>query len=521
MYNILIKNGTILDGTGKPGYKADIGIKNGLITEIAPELNEKKAELVFNARDQFVTPGFIDIQNHSDSYWTLFEQPEQTSLLAQGITTIVVGNCGASLAPITTPDTLKAFQKWHPLTGVNVNWASFEEMLNTLAQVQKGVNVASLVGHATLRRGLIGDQARNAKPEEIKIMGNLLSQALSEGALGMSMGLVYAHEVDSNTEELINLSKHLKDTGKYLSVHLRSEGGAILDAIDEVIDIAARCQIPVKISHLKIRERKNWHLFDRVMSKLENAYHQGIDISFDVYPYSSSWSVLYTYLPRWSYEGGRSQILKRLAIGIDRRKIIDYMKEQQYDYKNMIVATAENNPTFVGKSVQDIANTQNLPGEEALLNIVSATQAQVIVFDHNLFDENVELFLSSPLSMISTDGAGYNSETQDQLVHPRCFGTMPAFLKMIREKKIMKWEYAIQKITSEPARLMGLSNRGRISKDAAADIVIFDPMNISDVASYDHPFRYPRGINTVLVNGKVAWAENAFQGAFGGVIRKV
>jgi N-acyl-D-amino-acid deacylase len=275
----------------------------------------------------------------------------------------------------------------------------------------------------------------------------------------------------------------------------------------------------VKISHMKVRDRKNWHNFDRVINKLESAYHQGLDVSFDVYPYSSSWSVLYTYLPRWAYEGGRREILKRIALPTERRKVLDYLKEQQYDYKNMIVATAETNTGFIGKSVMEIATNQNCSSEEALLNVIAATQAQVIVFDHNLNEEHVELFVSSPLSIISTDGAGYNSDPS-QLVHPRCFGTMPAFLRMVREKKIMKWEQAIKKITSEPARLLGLGNRGKIDKDAAADLVIFDPMTVSDAATYSHPFQYPLGISKVLVNGRVSWAEEKFESSNGIVVRR-
>jgi N-acyl-D-amino-acid deacylase len=519
MYDILIQNGTVIDGTGKSAIQADVAIQSGVIAEIAPGLNPKKAQKVINAKDHYVTPGFIDIQNHSDSYWTLFDQPEQKSLLAQGITSIVIGNCGASLAPLSNAETLKTFQKWHTLTGINVNWSSFSELLEVLNGMPKGVNVASLVGHATLRRGLLGDQPRNARPEEIKIMENLLMVALNEGGMGMSMGLVYAHEVDSTTEELIKLTAHLKDKKKYLSVHLRSEGGAILDAIDEVIDLAARCEIPVKISHLKVRDKKNWHNFDRVINKLENAYHQGIDVTFDVYPYNSSWSVLYTYLPRWSYEGGRKEILRRLASKTDRRKILDHLKEQQYNYNNITIATAESNTGFIGKNIQQISSNQNVSNEEALMNVIAATQAQVIGFDHNLNDENVELFLSSPLSIIATDGAGYNAETE-HLVHPRCYGTMPAFLKLVRERKLMRWEQAIRKITSEPARLLGSEDRGVLAKNKAADVVVFDPLSVADLATYEHPFRHPQGINSVLVNGQVAWSENELQGMHGKVIRR-
>jgi N-acyl-D-amino-acid deacylase len=519
MYDILIQNGTVIDGKSKSAYAADVAVSDGVIVEIAKKLNPKKARRVIDAKDHYVTPGFIDIQNHSDSYWTLFDQPEQKSLLAQGITSIVIGNCGSSLAPLSSPDTLKTIQKWHNLAGINVNWGSFGEFLQMLEAQPKGVNVASLVGHGTLRRGLIGDQPRQATPDEIRAMEKLLVSSLAQGGMGMSMGLIYAHEVDSTTEELLKLSSHLKDEQKYLSVHLRSEGAAVLDAIDEVIDLATRCKIPVKISHLKVRDQKNWHNFDRIINKLETAYHQGVDVTFDVYPYSSSWSVLYTYLPRWAYEGGRLEIMRHLTLPTDRRKILDYLKEQQYGYDKIVVATASSSSGLLGKSLREIAINQNTSNEEALMNMIAATNAQVIVFDHNLSYEHVELFLSSPLSIIATDGAGYNAETPE-LVHPRCFGTMPAFLSMVRDKKIMRWEQAIAKITREPARLLGLADRGVLAKDTAADIVIFDPLGVSDQATYEHPFRNPSGISTVLVNGQVAWDANGYAGSFGEVIRR-
>ncbi len=519
MYDILIQNGTIIDGTGKSAFQGDVAINNGLIYQIGQSLNPKKAAKIINANGKYVAPGFIDIQNHSDSYWTLFDQPEQKSLLAQGITTIIMGNCGSSLAPLASPEVLKTIQKWHNLTGINVNWSSFGELLEVLSHMPKGVNVGSLIGHATLRRGLLGDQPRNAKPDEIKVMQNLLGQALDEGGMGMSMGLMYAHEVDSTTEELVKLASLLKKQNKYLSVHLRSEGSAVLDAVDEAVDLATRCEIPVKISHMKIRGKKNWHNFDRLINKLETAYHHGVDISFDVYPYSSSWSVLYTYLPRWAYEGGRSEILKRIALPTERRKILDHLKQQEFEYENLIVATADATSGLIGKNMIEIAANQNCSKEEAILNVLTATQAQVVVFDHNFNDEQVELFVSSPLSIISSDGAGYNFD-QKHLVHPRCFGSMPAFLKMVREKKVMKWEHAIKKMTSEPARLLGLNTRGVINENAVADIVIFDPKLVQDTATYKHPYQYPLGISDVLVNGHVAWSENALQGMYGSIVRR-
>ncbi len=518
MYDILIKNGTVIDGTGSPGKILDVAVEKSKIVEVAASITGQALQTI-DAKNKFVTPGFIDIQNHSDSYWTLFDQPEQKSFLSQGITSIIIGNCGASLAPLLNQESIKTIQKWHNLSGINLNWASMPEFLQMLKAKSFGVNVGTLVGHSTLTRGLLGDQIRKLTLDEVKILDKTLRDALDAGALGLSMGLVYAHEVNSSLPELRAITANLKPANKYLSVHLRSEGSQILDSIDEVIDLASFHQIPIKISHLKIRNKNNWHLFDQVVSKLEIAYHQGVKISFDVYPYDTSWSVLYTYLPKWAYEGGRSHILEAIAGDMSRRKILDYLRDQNQDFKNLIVSDAWGNSNFVGKTIGQIAENQNVSIENAVLNIISAAKAQVMVFDHNLSAEQVELFCASPLSMIATDGAGYLGKSS-VLAHPRNFGAMPRFLKMVREKKMLKWESAIKKLTMEPASLLRISDRGVIAKNNKADIAIFDPQTVTDKADYVNTELLSEGIDAVLVNGKMAYKNKQIFSLNGQVIKR-
>ncbi len=518
MYDILIKNGTVVDGLGNALKRADVAIEDGRIAAIEPGIKAKAAQII-DATDRFVSPGFIDIQNHSDSYWTILDQPDQFSLISQGITTIIMGNCGASLAPLLTAESIKAVQKWHNLTGVNIDWVTMAEFLQYLSNTKLGVNVGTLVGHATLRRGLIGDKLRALDNAELKVINKSLTEALEQGAFGMSMGLVYAHEVNSSELELQQLTDNLRPSQKYLSVHLRSEGGHILESVDEVIDLASHVGVPIKISHLKIRGQKNWHLFDRLMSKLEVAYHQGLNISFDVYPYDTSWSVLYTYLPKWAYEGGRAQIMKMIGDKMSRRKILDFLKDQSYDFGNIVISEATNGKNFIGKNLRQIAQNQSVSPEEATLNVLAATGAQCTVFDHNLSDEHAELFCASPLSFIATDGAGYSLSNQD-LIHPRCFGTFPKFLSMVREKQMLKWEHAIKKLTSDPAKLLGITNRGVITTKYQADLVIFDPKSVKDKADYQNPNTASEGINYVIVNGKVAYDSKEILNLNGRVIKR-
>lgn len=517
MYDILLKNGEILDGTGKrPKFAADIAITDGKISEVGANIPIAKARTTIDATNKLIAPGFIDIQNHSDSYWTLFDQPQQLSLISQGITTIIVGNCGSSLAPLTSVESIKTIQKWHNLAGINVNWTTFDEFLQNLQMQKLSVNVGSLVGHATLRRGLLGDSVRRATWDEIKVMDKLLRQSLDSGAFGLSMGLMYAHEVNSATEELVELSTNLKD--RYLAVHLRSESSKILESLDEAIELATQTNVALKISHLKIRGRSNWHLHEQVLARIESAFHKGLDISFDLYPYDSSWSVLYTYLPKWAYEGGREKILEMINSDTHRKKILEFLKSQEYDYRSIIVATSEGNSGLIGKNISEIANNSAISEPEAVLNVLTACKTQVVVFDHNLSQVAVNDFLASPLSVIATDGAGYDNAMQN-LVHPRCYGAIPKFLKWVQAEKRITMHEAIRKLTGEPARILGFKDRGLINKNFVADLVIFDPATISDRGTYQQPFELSTGIEQVIVAGKVAYQNQKLEGFSGKIIK--
>lgn len=518
MYDILIKNGTVIDGTGNAGFKGDVLVQNGKIAEVAPNIKASSVDEAIDATNRFVAPGFIDIQNHSDSYWTLFDQPDQVSLISQGITSIIIGNCGASLAPLASAEAIKTIQKWHSLTGVNINWSSMKELLAQIAKVRPGVNVGTLVGHATMRRGLLGDQIRNITQDEITVMARMLNEALDEGALGLSMGLVYAHEVNSTQEELLAMCEQLKRHDKYLSIHLRSEGSGILEAVDEAIQLAQKAGVRVKISHLKVRNESNWHHLDWIINKLETAYHQGLDVTFDVYPYHTTWSVLYTYLPKWAYEGGRSEILRRVGSSEDRPRLLEHLRSSNLQFDKIKIASAPGAEHLTGRTIPHVAITEGVTNEEALLNVLTATSCQCIVYDHNLSDEHVNLLLASPLSVIATDAPGYTEETPD-LIHPRCFGTMGRFLATVRQTKMMSWEQAIRKITGEPARILGIE-RGVIKKGLPADLVVFDPASVKDLADYDHPYQLTDGIGSVIINGRVAFQNHKFTGSFGEILKR-
>lgn len=505
-FDIIIKGGTVLDGEQSEGFLADIGIEDGKIKAIG-SLFRASAKLIVPAEHKYVAPGFIDIQNHSDSYLTLFEAPAQPSLVSQGITTIAVGHCGSSLGPLANLEALRSVQKWRSISGANLNWLNFEDYLRTLSNYPLGLNVLSLVGHATIRRGLLKDEIRSATPEEIEIEAKILRESLDAGAAGLSMGLVYAHEVSASAGELLTVSKLLSSRNKLLSVHLRSESSHIRQAVDEIIGLCREAKTRVKISHFKIRNKKNWPLLGEVISAIDRAYQQGLDIFFDVYPYTTSWSVLYTYLPKWAYEGGgKKLILQNLANPESRSRILAHLKPSEESFKDVLIATSETNSAFVGKTLQEIADNQEITVSEAMLNVISGTNAQVEVFDHNLSEDVLAALLKHSLSVVATDGAGYEFRSffPEGLVHPRCFGAIPKFLSMVREKKLMSWGEAIKKITSRPAEKLGLSRRGKILEGNFADVVVFDPHDVKSLATYENPYIQSDGIDYVILNGELA-----------------
>lgn len=304
MYDIIIKNGTVIDGTGKPMFEADVGVSEGKIKEIG-DLGNEKADRIFDAKGKYVTPGFVDVNNHSDTYWRIFNNPELESLIYQGVTTIVGGNCGSSLAPLTDHDIIKSIQKWADIRTVNLNWLSVTEFFDEVQRNNLSLNFSSLVGHSTLRRGLIRDEVRSLTDNELKDMKKMLKNAMKEGALGLSTGLVYTHAKLAKTEELVELAKVVAKYNGVYTTHIRGESSNLIESIEEAIDVAKQSGVKLHISHLKAVGKENWHLMQDAIGMIETAKSNGMNISFDVYPYTVTGSVLYILLPEWVAKGGK------------------------------------------------------------------------------------------------------------------------------------------------------------------------------------------------------------------------
>lgn len=539
MYEVLIKNATIIDGTKNRKYRADLAISKGKIKKIGKipaqgwSASGGKAQKIIQADNLYLSPGFIDLNNHSDTYLTLFTIPSLESLLYQGITTILGGNCGSSLAPLVSAETLKSIQKWADISEINLNWLTFKEFLDELDKKKIGVNFASLVGHSTLRRGVIKDEFRTLKPKELKIIKELLRKALKQGAFGLSTGLVYSHAKVAPTKEIIELAKIVKERNGIYTSHIRGEAEELLPAVEETIEIGKKSGVSIEISHLKAMGKKFWpnmkkaiELIERASNPPKGEANKKIDINFDIYPYHITGSVLYILLPDWVAEGGKTMLLKRLKDPAIKAKIIKEMQEKKhYEYDKITIASSPIDKTFIGKKIIEIAQAQEISVEEAVINMLVASEGRVISFLDTLSKDNVEMGLIHPLSFIASDGAGYNIahyQRRKELVHPRCFGAFPRFLGMyVREKDILDWEEAIFKMTGGPAHKLGLKNRGLIKQGYWADLVLFDPRKIIDKATFENPYQYPEGIEYVLVNGQIAIEKGMYTGLKAGkVLRK-
>jgi len=523
MFDIIIKNGTIINGSGEKKYSADLAIKKDKIERIG-NFKKSQGKEIINANGLYIAPGFIDIHNHSDSYWTIFKVPQLESLITQGITTIIGGNCGSSLAPLADQRAIFSIQKWADVKDLNFNWLDLKDFFRELENRKLNLNFGTLIGHSTLRRGILGDEVRSLTKEEFKKMKLMLEKGLSEGAFGFSTGLVYSHANLASTEEIVSLAKIVKKYNGFYASHIRGEAGEFIPAINETLRITRQSNVSTEISHLKVMGKKNWPNMISALEMIDQAANEGVDINFDIYPYTVTGSVLYVLLPDWVVEGGKKIMLSRLKDPVIRAKVIKEMAKSDYEYEKIIISICPRNPDLIGRQITEIAKNEGVSIEEAIIDLLIASNGQVICFIDTLSEKNLKLGLESPFSIIGSDGSGYNLDyaKTGELVHPRCFGAFPKiFRKYVRQKKILSWEQAVHKMTLKPAEKIGLKKRGKLTEGYFADITIFNPRKITDKADFKNPYQYSKGIEYVLINGKIVIKKSQFTGQMAGrVLRR-
>lgn len=501
------------DGTGNPPENRPLGIRGDRI--VFPS-RDSQAEQIIDINGLAIAPGFIDTHGHSE--FTLLAEPGQEGKLFQGITTEINGNCGLSAGPLYGDylhhrlDDLREYD-------IPYRWHTLREYFQILELIRPSINFATLVGHGNIRGSVMGFKQGSPSRKDIEKMVSLLKEALSDGAIGLSTGLIYPPGIYSSTEELVELAKEGLEFSKSLNKsfiyasHMRSESERLIEAIEEVLEIGKKSGSPVHISHLKTAGRGNWHKIEKVLEILHSALEDGIRISCDRYPYIASSTDLDSILPSWVFEGGKEKELERLKTPETAKEIKRHISE--INPQEIVISSVEDKEKkwMEGKNLSEIARTLKIEFSELIIDLLIEENLRVGAIFHSMNENNLERLLKEPFMSIGTDSSSrsFDGPTAKGRPHPRGFGSMPRFLGIYcREKRLFPLEEAIRKITSLPAKIFGLKDRGIIKEGAFADLVVFDPDKIIDRADFKNPFLKPEGIHHVFVNGLPAiWNGNA------------
>ncbi len=508
MFDYLIKNCIVIDGSGSEPFEANIGIIGDRITYVGRA--DMPAVEVIDAKEMIASPGFIDTHGHSE--FTLLADGRAEGKLSQGITTEINGNCGLSAAPLYG-EALEHREKDLKSLGIKERWSTFNEYFNILKKKGFSINFATLCGHGNLRASVIGYKDRKADTNAIEQMKWLLADAIKAGAKGLSTGLIYPPGVYSDTEELIELSKLLKNNSLIYASHMRSEGDELIDAIREVVRIGKESGTSVHISHLKTAGERNWHKVNEVIKLIEVYRSEGLNLTFDRYPYIAASTDLDTILPSWVYDGGVDEEIRRLidpvTAAVIKKEIGD--KDDGY-WRGIFISsvTKQENKWMEGKSLFDVAKRKKKMPLDVLFDILIDERVNVGAIFFSMSEENLKRFLKLPYAMIGSDSSArsFSGATSNGRPHPRGFGSFPRFIsRYVRDEGLMTISDAIRRITHLPSMTFGLKERGLIKEGFYADIVVFDYDKITDRATFEEPYRKSEGIAYVFVNGRLSVKE--------------
>ncbi len=520
--DVIVAGGQVIDGSGGPAYRADVGIERGRIAAIG-DLAGAGAGVRLDAGGCVVAPGFIDPHTHSDL--PLLLNPQAHSKIRQGVTTEVIGNCGSSPAPLSGKYAGEVRARASSLGslpwGEDWTWRTYGEYLDRLQAERPSVNVVPLVGHVTVRSAAMGFDYRPPAPEELTGMQALLEEALSAGAFGMSSGLMTPPSSYADTEELVALGGTLRRHDALYFSHIRGEGETLFRATAEAIEVGERAGVPVQIAHHKAAFRPNWGRMPFVTRLSEWANDRGVDVQFDVYPYTAGSAGLTQLIPDWAHEGGRETLLGRLrhprARARLRAEVLAFGREWDRIYATT-VQTAANQP-LQGKTLVEIGELRHMAPVDVLFDLLLEEGGRAGML-HFIMDEgDVDHVLRHPLSMIGSDGSSLraNGPLGRGKPHPRSYGCFPRVLAhYVRERRLLSLEGAIRKMTGVPAARLRLGDKGLVRWGMDADLVVFDPATVRDAATFADPHRYAEGIRHVLVNGTVTVLDGEHTGARAG-----
>lgn len=516
-YDVVIKGGRIFDGTGNPWHWGDVGVKGEKIATVGA-LGEYDAGRVIDAGGMMVCPGFVDIHTHSDLSFLV--NPRADSKITQGVTTELVGQCGNSAAPITEMGKSFAAKRLEEL-GVECDWSTVEEYLKRLDSSGMPVNVGTLIGHGTVRASVMGYEARAPTGEELEEMKGLVERGMRDGAYGLSSGLKYAPGVYADTGEVVELCKVVSRYGGIYATHIRNQGSHLIESVEEAITIGRESDVPVQVAHLKVKGRANWGKSANMLRLIEEAREKGLDITYDQYPYEAASTGAFAITPKWAREGGMESFLERLKDPEQRKRIEEAIPgmEDWMGPENILVAKFDSDTSLEGKSLEEIGMLRGKAPESAMCDLLLEAGGIVPVIMFFGWEQDILNIMRHPIMMVGSDGSSLapTGVLGKGKPHPRNYGCFPRFLgKYVLSDGLLTPEDAVRRMTSLPASRMGLTDRGQLTPGMHADITVINPVELVDTATFQDPHQHAKGIEYVLVNGRLVVVEGEYTGELAG-----
>ena len=514
-FDVIIRNATIFDGSGEKPFQGDLAIRHDTIAFIG-DLSGAQAKEEVDVQGKALAPGFINMPSWANV--SLIEDGRSQGNIRQGVTLEVLGE-GSSMGPWTNEMKQERLEQQGDIK-YEISWTTLGEYLNFLEDKGIATNVASFVGNGTLRQHVIGYENRKASPEELVEMQQLLETAMLEGAVGISSSLLYAPSRYADTKELVALSQvAAKYDGMYIS-HIRNEGSELLQALDELIAISQQAKIKSEVYHLKASGEANWRLLDLAIAKIDSARHAGLPITADIYTYPASSTGLHVQLPEWVREGGVSAAIQRLADPALRDRILMDIEFEHSPERILLVGFK--NPElrkFIGKKLNEVASILQKSPAETMIDLIVEDNSRIQVVYFSMSEENIKKKVAIPWVSFCSDAGSYSNEGVflNQSTHPRAYGSFIRVLgKYARDEKVISLAEGIRKLSSLPAENLGISKRGKLAVGNYADLVVFDPQEVNDRATFENPHQYAEGVEKVWVNGQLVLSEGKMTGAYPG-----
>jgi len=519
MYELRILDGLVLDGLGNPTRKHNIYVAGDRI-ELVSSGEMLPADETLSTKGLVVAPGFVDTHSHSDLM--LFTDPFAKSKITQGVTTEIVGQDGFSVAPVRRDVQPELARYLSGLAGQldHWDWDSFDSYLKRISELHTTVNVASLVGSGTLRALSVGFDRKPADEKDLELMRALVGDAMRQGAVGLSSGLIYPPSSYADEKELVELCKVASEHNGIYVTHIRNEGDRLIESVDEAIRVATKAKIPLHISHHKALGKDNWGKTEQTLQKIDSLIAQGSSLSCDIYPYTAGSTMLSAALPPWALEGGPKAVRQRLLDPEQRRRIAQELEHgapgwksysQMGGWDKIVITYSSARKEVEGKSLAQISEESGVPPADVAIDLLLESQEAVSMVIFHISEDDIRNVLAHESSTVCTDGLLIGNP------HPRAYGAFPrAIRRYVIEERLVPLEKAIRKMTSLPAARFGLKDRGILRSGAFADIVVFDPERIRDTATYENPRVFAEGVSYVIVNGQLVFREGSFTGVRSG-----